>query len=87
MTSVNQVLRGGGSTLTFTVSRPNILTTVIAGLGIVVGNTCQFNMFCPNMPVYKLLPGATLYSNGTLINNAHIEWSSAFDLGEFVGVA
>ena len=88
MTSVNQVLRGSGSTVTFTVSRPNILTTVIAGEGIVVGPTCQFNLFCPNMPTYKLLPGATLYNaSGTLINNAHIEWNDSFNLTEFVGTA
>jgi len=87
-TSVNQVLRGSASTVTITTNRPNILTTTIIGEGIIVGTNCQFNMFCPNMPTYKLLPGATLYNgNGALINNAHIEWTDVFELSEFVGVS
>ena len=56
-TVVNQVLRGTGSTVTVTTHRPNILGTV-NGIGIVIGNQCQFKMFCPNMPTYKLNVGA-----------------------------
>lgn len=87
-TSVNQVTRGSGSSVTFTVSRPNIITASVVGEGIIVGNSCQFFVFCPNMPAYKLLPGATLYNgSGALLNNAHIEWSDPFELYEQVGTA
>lgn len=87
MTSVNRVLRGTGSTVTLTVSRPNIFTTSIVGDGITVGNACSWNVFCPNMPVYKLIPGAPLYAGNTILNNAIIEWSDDFQLYEFVGAA
>lgn len=82
-TSTTQVLRGSGSTVTVTTSRPNILTGTLTGEGIIVGNNCQFNMFCPNMPTYKLTVGG--YIAGT--NNALIEWSDSFQLYEFVGDA
>lgn len=85
-TSVNQVLRGSGSTVTLTTSRPNIITTSVVGQGIIVGNSCQFFMFCPNMPTYKLVVGATLYNGGgALSNNARIEWSDPFELYEQTG--
>lgn len=87
MTSVNQVLRGTNTNITLTVSRANIITSSVVGDGITVGNSCQFYMFCPNMPTYKLLPGATLYSGKTISNNAYIEWSDSFQLYEFVGTA
>ena len=87
-TSVNQVTRGSSSTVTLTVNRANIITTSVVGQGINVGSTCQFFMFCPNMPTYKLLPGATLYNgNGTILNNAHIEWTDSFKLYEQTGTA
>jgi hypothetical protein len=86
-TSVNQVLRGTGSSVTFTVSRPNILTTTVVGDGITVGNACEWNVFCPNMPTYKLVPGGQLMSGRTITNNALIEWSDNFVLYEQVGAA
>lgn len=86
-TSVNQVLRGTGSSVTFTVSRPNILTTTVVGDGITVGNSCEWNVFCPNMPTYKLVPGGQLMSGSTITNNALIEWSDDFQFYEFVGAA
>ena len=69
------MLRGSGSTVTVTTSRPNILTGTLTGLGVIVGNNCQFNMFCPNMPTYKLTVGGQkmISSNNTIINNALIE--------------
>lgn len=89
-TSTTQVLRGSGSTVTVTTSRPNILSVGSAGLvgeGIIVGNNCQFNMFCPNMPTYKLIPGGYI-GNGTITNNnALLEWSDSFQLYEWVGDA
>jgi len=86
-TTQNDVLRGTGSTVVITTSRPNIITDSVVGLGITVGSTCEFNMFCPNMPVYKLTPGGYVNSGGTTTNNALIEWSDSFFLYEFVGDA
>lgn len=86
-TSTTQVLRGSGSTVTVTTSRPNILTGTLTGEGIIVGNDCQFNMFCPNMPTYKLIPGGAVYSGSTVTNNALLEFSDSFELYEFVGDA
>jgi hypothetical protein len=86
-TSTTQVLRGTGSTVVVTTSRPNILTGSLTGLGIIVGNNCQFNMFCPNMPTYKLIPGGQAMSGSTVVNNALLEFSDSFNLFEFVGDA
>jgi hypothetical protein len=70
------VLRGSGTTITLTTHRPNIITSTVVGAGIVVGNSVQFNVFCPNMPTYRLVPGG---------KNALIEFSSDFQLYEWVG--
>jgi hypothetical protein len=86
-TSTTQVLRGSGSTVTVTTSRPNILTGNLVGKGIIVGNTCQFNMFCPNMPTYKLIVGGYLGNGATTTNNALLEFSDSFQLYEYVGTA
>ena len=86
-TSTTQVTRGTGSTVTVTTSRPNILTGTLTGLGIIVGNKCQFNMFCPNMPTYKLIPGGAVNGASAVINNALLEWSDSFYMYEFVGDA
>jgi hypothetical protein len=86
-TSTTDVLRGAGSTVVVTTSRPNIITDSVVGSGIVVGSTCEFNMFCPNMPVYKLTPGGYVGYGGATTNNALIEWSDSFFLYEFVGDA
>jgi hypothetical protein len=86
-TSQTQVLRGTGSTVTVTTNRPNIITGNVVGDGITVGNSCEFYMFCPNMPTYKLIPGGYLQSNGVTTNNALIEFSNAFDLYEWVSAA
>lgn len=83
-TSVNQVLRGTGSSITMTMSRPNIISDSVVGDGITAGAGCGFYMFCPNMPTYKLVPGAALYTGSTLISNAMIEWSDNFALYEWV---
>ncbi len=83
----DQVLRGTGSTVSLHLGRPNIFTTSVVGKGLVIGNACQFNFFCPNMPVYKLVPGGYLGNGVTTINNALIEWSDNFQLFEFVSTA
>ena len=86
-TVTTQVLRGSGSTVTVTTQRPNILSTNIVNSGITVGNGCQFYMFCPNMPTYKMIPGGQTMLRGQVISNALIEWSDAFQLYEWVATA
>jgi hypothetical protein len=87
-TSTTQVTRGVGANVTVTTHRPNIITPVVDTLGITVGNACTFRLFCPNMPVYKLIVGGQQYSaGGTLVGNALIEWSDAFQLYEYVGTS
>jgi len=87
-TSTTQVTRGSGSTIVVTTNRPNIISSSVTGLGITVGNACSFKMFCPNMPTYKLIPGGwTRNASGTVINNAYLEFSDAFELYEYVGDA
>jgi hypothetical protein len=86
-TSTTEVLRGSSSTVVVTTSRPNILTGILTGEGIIVGNNCQFNMFCPNMPTYKLIPGGYVGNGTTTSNNALLEFSDSFNLYEFVGDA
>jgi hypothetical protein len=86
-TSTTQVLRGSSGSVVVTTNRPNILTGNLVGEGIIVGNNCQFNMFCPNMPTYKLIPGGQGMSGSTVVNNALLEFSDAFQLYEYVGAA
>lgn len=87
-TSTTQILRGSSSTVTITTNRPNIITGSVVGDGLTVGNDCTFNMFCPNMPVYKLIPGGYVRGTGTTtLNNALIEFSDDFELYEWVGTA
>ena len=86
-TSTTQITRGVDSTVTVTTHRPNIITATVDTLNIVVGNACTFRLFCPNMPVYKLIVGGTQYSAGAIVGNALIEWSDAFQLYEYVGTS
>jgi hypothetical protein len=86
-TSTTQITRGTGATVTVTTNRPNIITTSVVGNNIIVGNACSFYMFCPNMPVYKLVPGGSAKENGTTVNNALIEFSDSFNLYEWVATA
>lgn len=86
-TTEQDVLRGSGTTVTITTSRPNIITTSVTGLGITTGTNCQFNFFCPNMPVYKLTVGGYQTASNVVQNNAYIGWSDSFLLYEFVGDA
>jgi hypothetical protein len=86
-TSTTRITRGTGSTVVVTTNRPNILTGSLTGEGVIVGNNCQWNMFCPNMPTYKLVPGGQAMSGSSVINNALLEWSDSFQFYEFVGDA
>lgn len=86
-TSTTQILRGSGGTVTVTTNRPNIITGIVVGDGLTVGNGCTFNMFCPNMPTYKLIPGGYVADGASTLNNALIEFSDDFELYEWVGTA
>jgi hypothetical protein len=86
-TSQTRVTRGTGATVTVTTHRPNIITGVVAGNGLTVGNDCTFYVFCPNMPTYRLIPGGALLNNGTVTNNALIEFDDLFTLYEWVATA
>lgn len=86
-TSTTRVLRGSGNTITVTTNRPNIISSNVTNLGITVGNSCDFNMFCPNMPTYKLIPGGYASVDGTTVNNALIEFTDDFQFYEYVGTA
>ena len=80
----SQVLRGTNNTVTITTHRNNFLGSV-ANQSITVGNDCSFRVFCPNMPVYRLLPGAFYYNSlGEKKNGARIEWSDSFRLQEWI---
>lgn len=70
------ISNGQPQNLTLTVHRPNFIGTSVQGRGLNVGNACQFKMFCPNMPTYKLSPGGV---------NAIIQWTSDFQLYEWTG--
>ena len=86
-TTQQDVLRGVAGTVTITTSRPKIISSSVTGYGITVGNDCTFNVFCPNMPVYKLIPGGWQIASGITTNNAYLEWSDNFYLYEFCGDA
>lgn len=87
VTVVDTVLRGTTGSVTFTVNRPNIISGTVAGAGITVGAACQFNVFAPNMPTYKLRPGGYFAVNGQTINNAYVEFDDVFELYEWTGTA
>jgi hypothetical protein len=87
-TVVSDVTRGTGQTVTVTTHRPNIITGSVQGLTINVGTDVQFSMFCPNMPTYKLSPGAYRVTQlGERLNNAIVEWDDDFQLYEWVAGA
>lgn len=86
-TSTTQVTRGTGTTITITTNRPNIITASVTNNAITVGNDCEFYMFCPNMPTYKLVPGGYVGNGVTTLNNALIEFNDDFTLYEWVGTA
>lgn len=87
-TSTTDVTRGLGDTITVTTHRPNIFSTQpTSGTGINFGNDVVFNVFCPNMPTYKLIPGGYQRVGGVTLNNAYIEFSSEFLMYEYVASA
>jgi hypothetical protein len=84
VTVVNTVTATAANTITFQVSRPNFLGTV-ASQGITVGPACQFKVFCPNMPTYRLTPGGYVADGSTILNKGLIEFSDEFELYEWTG--
>ncbi len=76
------VLRGSSSTVTITTHRPNFLVGVDNST-VNIGANCRWMVLCTNMPAYKIIPGATTYQNGTLINNGIIEFTDSFKLVEY----
>lgn len=76
------VLRGNLDSITLVTHRPNFLSSVI-GNTLSIGNNVKWTVLCVNMPTYKIIPGATTYENGQLINNAIVEFNDSFKLIEF----
>ena len=70
------VQRGSQSTVAVSVHRGNFIAATVANKGINVGSDCQFKVFCPNMPTWRLIPGG---------KTALIEWTSDFTLVEYTG--
>jgi hypothetical protein len=82
-TVVNTVVRGSGSTVTLTTHRPNIISSSVVGRNIQIGQYCQIRVFSPNMPTYRLTPGAFQRNiSGVVTNNAIVEWDDSFQLYE-----
>lgn len=83
-TVVNDVIFTGAGTIAVTTHRPNIITTGTSGLIVRTGTDCQFNMFCPNMPGYKLISGAhRRLPQGTYTNGAIVEFTEPLQLVEW----
>jgi len=76
VTAQYDVLRGGGSTVTVPVHRPNFTNLSLAGQHISVGNAVQFKVFVKKMPLYKMNPGGS---------TALVSWSGPFPLYEWTG--
>jgi hypothetical protein len=79
---VSNVLRGSASTITLTTHRPNFLVGADNNT-VNIGARCRWMMLCTNMPAYKIIPGATTYENGSLINNGIVEFTDSFKLVEY----
>lgn len=75
-TVVNTVLRGSGTSVTLTTHRSNFITDSVVYDEVLVGNSVRFNVFCPNMPTYSLVPGG---------KTALIRFDSDFELYEHTG--
>lgn len=84
-TVIGDVLMPAAANVTVTTHRPNIITNSVVGLNITVGSSCQFNLFCPNMPSFKLTPGRkVLAPNGSdFINASLVEFDGAFEMFEW----
>lgn len=68
---------------TITTHRPNFISGTVSDYYLNVGSECVWNMFCPNMPTYSLVPGAQRMNGLELINNARIAFDDDFLLYEY----
>jgi hypothetical protein len=76
-TSVYDVQRGSGSTVTVTTHRPNFIAASVANLALTFGNAVSFRMIASTMPNYQLSPGGT---------TALVSFTGNFDLVEYTGL-
>jgi hypothetical protein len=65
-TSVTDVVRGLGSTVTVTTNRPNFFISSVVGSGLTYGNSVDFRMIATSMPTYTIIPGRYIQINGAL---------------------
>jgi hypothetical protein len=73
------------SQLILIMHRNNFITQAFgSNTGIIVGTDVQFRLYCVNSPTYKIKVGGTRTNNGSIINNALIEWSDSFQFYEDV---
>ena len=75
-TSTSDVLRGSGTSVAVTTHRANFISDSVVGSTLAYGASCQFNLFCPNMPTYTIIPGGS----GNLI-----KFDTTFELVESTG--
>jgi hypothetical protein len=75
-TSTSDVLRGSGTSVAVTTHRANFISDSVVGSALAYGASCQFNLFCPNMPTYTVIPGGS----GNLI-----KFDGSFELVESTG--
>lgn len=86
---VNDVVSTGAANITLTTHRPNIITLGVAGNAVIVGSSCQFRVFMPELPTYTLTPGAyRLATNNTdVLNNAIVTFDGPIVLYEYVATS
>lgn len=86
--TTNIVYTAAMASATVTTHRPNIITLGVAGNTVIVGNTSQFNLFCPGLPNYKLTPAAYVrHATLGVINFAMVEFDGPLELYEWVSGA
>lgn len=64
--SVADVTRGSGTTVTVTTHRPNFITASVLNASLTFGNAVQFRMIATAMPTYSIIPGRLVKINGQL---------------------
>jgi len=74
---VNDVTRGGASTVSVTVNRPIKIQNITVSEVIEVGNNVSFGLFMEVFPTYTLVP---------MTNGAFIQWDSNFVFREAIGL-
>lgn len=86
--TTNIVYTAGMTSATVTTHRPNIITLGVAGNSVIIGPSVQFNLFCPGLPNYRLVPGAwTRHPTLGVTNIAMVEWDGPLELYEWTSGA